>query len=305
MKYLFVFLPIFCFGQVTTYQSQVQGWNYLATMPIGYNSQETYPTLIFFPGLGEIGTNVNKLKYNGPHAYISNSFTPLPNFIIISLQPITAYPSATDMNIRINLLKSLYNIDNSRLNFTGLSHGGWCAITMVQNSNSLARTITTVEGVQPGDQNFNPDTLALKDFEGVYVCFEQQNDYRRGDVIINYLGLPSLYIITNFGGGGHCCWSSFYGPNPYNFQELNGNLYQWLYAMNLNTINIDPSKTIEVINKSLYKATVYTQYVVFNLYGQSIKTGYFKPGYNNLYLKPGYYVIKTYFGQNIFVWQTY
>ena len=305
MKYLFVFLPIFCFGQVTTYQSQVQGWNYLATMPIGYNSQETYPTLIFFPGLGEIGTNVNKLKYNGPHAYITNSFTPLPNFIVISLQPITAYPSAQDMNIRINDLKMLYNIDGSRLNFTGLSHGGWCSVTMVQNSNSLARSIITVEGVQPGDQNFYPDTLALKYFTGTYICFEQQNDYRLGDVIVNYLGSPSMYIVTNFGGGGHCCWNSFYGPNPQSFQEIGGTIYQWLYSINLNTVSLTANKTVVRINKYLYKATVYTGYNVYNIYGQTMCTGYFKPGYNTLFLKPGYYIIRTYFGQVMLVWQTY
>ena len=100
-------------------------------MPANWDSTKASPALIFFPGLGEIGTNINALKFNGPHAY-NGIAAALPNFVIISLQPITAYPSATEMNKRIDCLKVLYNLDNTRLNFTELSHGGWCTITMVK-----------------------------------------------------------------------------------------------------------------------------------------------------------------------------
>lgn len=237
---LIISLPAFC---QSTDEGKVEGWNYIATMPSDWDSTKASPALIFFPGLGEIGTNINLLKANGVHAY-NNISAALPGFVVISLQPVTAYPSATEMNKRIDCLKVLYNLDNTRLNFTGLSHGGWCTITMVQNQNSPARTITTVEGVQPGDNvTWQPDTAALKFFTSPYLCFEQKNDYRKGDMIVNYLNkkLPgqAQYIVTNFGGGGHCCWGNFYGSGntaPSKFTELNGkDLYGWLNEQN-NTI---------------------------------------------------------------------
>ncbi|MBK8775606.1 MAG: hypothetical protein IPQ27_13220 [Chitinophagaceae bacterium] len=237
---LVISLPIF---SQSTDEGKVEGWNYIATMPANWDSTKASPALIFFPGLGEIGTNINLLKANGVHAYNGISAA-LPDFVIISLQPVTAYPSAAEMNKRIDCLKVLYNLDNTRLNFTGLSHGGWCTITMVQNQNSPARTITTVEGVQPGDNvTWQPDTAALKNFTSPYICFEQKNDYRKGDFIVNYLNKKTpgqaQYILTNFGNGGHCCWSNFYGNGnsaPSSFVELNGKtLYAWLTEQN-NTI---------------------------------------------------------------------
>ena len=237
---LVIYFPVF---SQSTDEGKVEGWNYIATIPADWDSTKASPALIFFPGLGEIGTNINALKFNGPHAY-NGIAASLPGFIVISLQPITAYPSAAEMNKRIDCLKVLYNLDNTRLHFTGLSHGGWCTITMVQNQNSPARTITTVEGVQPGDNvTWQPDTAALKFFTSPYLCFEQKNDYRKGDMIVNYLNkkLPgqAQYIVTNFGGGGHCCWGNFYGSGntaPSKFTELNGkDLYGWLNEQN-NTI---------------------------------------------------------------------
>ena len=43
------------------------------------------------------------------------------------------------------------------------------------------------------------------------------------------------YIVTNFGGGGHCCWNEFYGGNgkePGRFIVEGGilNIYEWLAA---------------------------------------------------------------------------
>ena len=83
----------------------------------------------------------------------------------------------------------------------------------------------------------------VKNFTSPYICFEQKNDYRKGDFIVNYLNKKTpgqaQYIVTNFGGGGHCCWGNFYGSGntaPSKFTELNGkDLYGWLNEQN-NTI---------------------------------------------------------------------
>ena len=108
---LVIYFPVF---SQSMDEGKIEGWNYIATMPLNWDSTKASPALIFFPGLGEIGTNINALKFNGPHAY-NGIAAALPNFVIISLQPITAYPSATEMNKRIDCLKVLYNLDNTRI----------------------------------------------------------------------------------------------------------------------------------------------------------------------------------------------
>ncbi|HRD44558.1 MAG TPA: hypothetical protein PLN30_12415, partial [Ferruginibacter sp.] len=182
----------------------------------------------------------NKLKVHGPHAYPGIA-DDLPGWIIISLQPVTGYPSAGEMNIRLSSLKQLYRIDADKINLTGLSHGGWCAVTLVQNQNMNARTLITVEGVQPGNTtNFYPDTAALHNFISPYLCFEQQNDVRNGAVIVNYLNQlhpgQAKFIPTFFGNSGHCCFGFFYGnasTMPSFFSELSGQtIYQWLIQQN-------------------------------------------------------------------------
>lgn len=249
------FIILFCLIAFVAYPQTETGkvgdWNYIATLPANYDSTLKYPTVIFFPGLGEVGTDINKLKLNGVHAY-NNVASSLPGFIIFSLQPLTSYPTQSDIISRINCLEAYYAIDKSKVNLTGLSHGGWCSITAVQWGAIDVNTITTVEGVQPTNASFFPDTEALKNCNSFYLCFEQKNDYRKGDYIVNYLNskLPgqATYITTNFGNGGHCCWGNFYGngnTEPDKFSELgNKNIYEFLVDKNkgvvlgINTIDL-------------------------------------------------------------------
>ncbi len=77
--------------------TKINGWKAYVHLPDDYNSTGTkkYPTIIFFPGTGEVGTNTSLLLNYGPSHFIAqgsnlNSFvvngqTIKP--IIISLQP--------------------------------------------------------------------------------------------------------------------------------------------------------------------------------------------------------------------------
>jgi len=319
MKKIFIIL-FFAFALKTSAQSTLQavvnGWNYIVTTPVGYNANDVYPTLIFFPGIGEIGTDVNKLKIHGPHAYPGIA-DDLPGWIIISLQPVTAYPSAGEMNIRLNSLKQLYKIDADKINLTGLSHGGWCAVTLVQNQNLNARTLITVQGVQPGNTtNFFPDTAALRNFVAPYLCFEQQNDVRNGSVIVNYLNTlhpgQAKFIPTFFGNSGHCCFGFFYGnasTMPSFFSELSSQtIYLWLIQQNNFTtvsLPVNPAqqlpfvKDFVVSSKIIHlKSSKYGGYLLADLPGRIVLKGNLKPGKNLISLAnypAGIYFFKTYF----------
>jgi hypothetical protein len=258
------------FGQQTLVN--IVGWNAWVHLPSTYNSTNNYyPTIVFFPGLGEVGTDANALKSNGPSAYIEQGWNgnvlsnnSLVEFIVISLQPPAAYPRPVAVKTRIDTLISKYRIDVTRLNMTGLSHGGWVSnilATYKPTANDysymkLVRSIVDVEGVQPNDvyDATSPYPYRFTEYAnygGKELGFEQKYDDRDIQTLVNAMNAgisgSGIYTQTNFGNGGHCCWSSFYGgqgtqPTTFNLNGNNWTIYDWL--ANINKITLTPVNLI-------------------------------------------------------------
>ena len=234
--------------------TQINGWNAYVHLPANYTTTtNNYPTIIFFPGLGEVGTNASAVIANGPGAYLTQGWNGnvlvdgnTVEFIIISLQPPAAYPAEVFINDKIQLIKSLYRVDPNRLYLTGLSHGGWCSTTFVTGDAyggpytyaSQIAAVVEVEGVKPDDNSPYPnlfDNFALSG--GKLLGFEQVLDGRDIQTRVNRMNATiansAIYVQTNFGGGGHCCWNQFYGgqgtqPGNFFLGGVTQNLYQWL-----------------------------------------------------------------------------
>jgi Secretion system C-terminal sorting domain len=234
--------------------SQIGGWNAYVHLPANYAlTTINYPTIIFFPGLGEVGTNPAALISNGPGAYITQGWngnvlinSNTVEFIVISIQPPSAYPNEIQINQKIQLIKSAYRVDNNRLYLTGLSHGGWCSTTFVTGDAyggpytyaSQIAAVVEVQGVIPDDNSPYPnlfDNFAATG--GKLLGFEQRLDNRGVPTRVNRMNstVPNsaIYMQTNFGGGGHCCWNQFYGgqgttPGNFVLGGVSQNLYQWL-----------------------------------------------------------------------------
>ncbi|MCY7290715.1 MAG: hypothetical protein LH615_00885, partial [Ferruginibacter sp.] len=161
---ILLILTNFVFQEINAQQSltQINGWNAYVHLPAGYSTSSiTYPTIIFFPGLGEIGTNPNAVISNGPGAYIAQGWNgnvtvdgATVEFIVISLQPPNAYPTENSLGSRIQTIKNSYRVDPDRLYLTGLSHGGWCSSTYITgdayggpyNYASQIAAVVTVQG---------------------------------------------------------------------------------------------------------------------------------------------------------------
>ena len=247
------------YGQQTL--TQINGWNAYVHLPANYNNTTTtYPTIIFFPGLGEVGTNAASVIANGPGAYITQGWNGnviidgnTVEFIVISIQPPSAYPNELMVNEKILRIKSLYRVNRNKIYLTGLSHGGWCSTTFVTgdayggpyNYASQIAAVAEVEGVIPDDNSPYPnlfDNYALSG--GKLLGFEQIYDNRGMPTRVNRMNATkpgsAIYVQTNFGGGGHCCWASFYGgqgtlPSNFMLEGVNQNLYQWLARQTLGT----------------------------------------------------------------------
>jgi pimeloyl-ACP methyl ester carboxylesterase len=122
--YLFLCISITTTAQQTA-QSYVQKTNYLLYLPDGYAKDTTkrWPLLLFLHGSGESGSDVEKVKANGPPKYI-NEGKQYP-FIVVS-------PQAANFGWQTELLYQLlqdvkhqYRVDPNRVYLTGLSMGGF------------------------------------------------------------------------------------------------------------------------------------------------------------------------------------
>jgi len=246
---LLLLISSVAFGQGTLIK--VNNWNAYVALPPSYaaNPTKAYPTIIFFPGLGEVGTNAALLYKQGVSAYVKqgwNCTIGTTEFIVISLQPPAAYPAEVLVQERINTLKSLYRVDTKRLYLTGLSMGGWVSTTFVTGDAyggpytyaSQVAAVVDVQGVVPDDNQPYPnlwDNYAKAG--GKLLSFEQRLDNRGAPTRVNRMNAAvpgsAIYMLTNFGSGGHCCWDNFYGgngtqPSKFLINGVSQNMYEWL-----------------------------------------------------------------------------
>ena len=218
---------------------RVAGWNAYVHLPSDYDqTSKKYPTILFFPGLGEVGNDPNKLIANGPSAYLMQGWDGSAlgvQFIVISLQPPSAWPRPWTVKEKIDLLKAQYRIGDYYM--TGLSMGGWTALWYSYYYPNEIKKLVGVESVVPTDYGISIDYKAPALAGQHYLLFEQQNDYRKNDSVVYWMNQyspgSSFYQYTTFGGGGHCCWNEFYGgggkqPGVFNINGRQQTLYEWI-----------------------------------------------------------------------------
>ena len=124
---LILLWPILGFGQQAAQNLIIQDMNYLIYFPQEYSdtSNTKWPLLIFLHGMGETGTDINKVKHIGLAKNIEEG-QQLP-FIVISPQEQRS-GSGWDINTLYNFFNKIiekYPVDQDRVYLTGLSMGGY------------------------------------------------------------------------------------------------------------------------------------------------------------------------------------
>lgn len=236
---LFLLALFFCFSihaqvgnQVLT---QIGGWNAYVHLPSDYqqNPGKSYPTIVFIPGIGEVGTNANLVLLYGPGYYIARGATMEFNVngqvekpIVISLQPTASWPSAASLESRFADIISRWRVDTTRFYLTGLSMGGWAIQQYVVSNNRYSNRIAAMVPMSaPG-----PETISKMKFyamcNGKWWGFEGTNDYRFMDQIRDTMNtaLSGSARYTKY-NGGHCCWNTWYNPA---WRENGVNIYEWM-----------------------------------------------------------------------------
>ena len=116
-----------CFGSTVLAQQIVRNLNenlrYLIYTPNRYEgSGEKYPLLIFLHGVGERGTDIEKVKTHGPPMLIEKGKS-FP-FIVVSPQSEGEWKADYIYDL-IQHLRENYRIDEDRISLTGIGPGTW------------------------------------------------------------------------------------------------------------------------------------------------------------------------------------
>jgi len=98
--------------------------HYLLSLPKDYDKQDTCPLLIFLHGMGERGSDLNRVKVHGPPKLVrAGNTTP---FIIVSPQcPKTEWWRIEKLSKLLDHILATTKADPQRVYLTGLSMGGF------------------------------------------------------------------------------------------------------------------------------------------------------------------------------------
>lgn len=202
--------------------------DYLLYLPKNYQtSEQDWPLMVFLHGVGERGTDINKVKRHGPPQLIGQGHD-FP-FIVVSPQcpPKSWWPYETPKVLAlIDQIAETYRVDENRIYLTGLSMGGFGTWAIAGSHPDRFAAIAPVCG---GAINFpfiapNMKNLPVWAFHGdadTVVPVERSKEVVEA---INKAGGKAR--LTTYPGVGHNSWTQTYA---------NEELYQWLLSKSKQT----------------------------------------------------------------------
>ncbi len=240
--------------KMITYDTTFGGWNAIVTEDVALQGSDSAAGIIFFPGIGEMTTNISALTVNGPHYLINNGLwdgsVSLGNGVhhpfIISLQPPSSGNPGSAVLPKIQAILARYRIKRNSLYLTGLSQGGWQANEFVgyeatpgdNTCGMLVRAIVNLEGVEPADSTgiYPAESYPRKMGHWAKTCggrelwVEGSQDWR--DLLAGAQNMmdsvpgSATYFQVTYGGGAHCCWNTEYEPGTTWTMPSNSNISQ-------------------------------------------------------------------------------
>ena len=101
--------------------------DYLLYLPEDYKKRgaKQWPLMMFLHGVGESGTNLNKVAVHGPPKLVKSGKTNLP-FVLVSPQcPVDRVWRDDELLALLDEVIAKHNVDTNRIYLTGLSMGGY------------------------------------------------------------------------------------------------------------------------------------------------------------------------------------
>jgi poly(3-hydroxybutyrate) depolymerase len=209
-------------------------------LPQGYNSNETYPLIVFVHGLGELGQGtageLPRILWNGLPKLINQGQFPTSfsvngqthKFIVISPQ-FKQWPGATDVNDVVNYAIQNYRVNTNRIYVTGLSMGG--GVTWEYGAMFASR----VAAIVPICGATYPDNGRAQQIASNGVAVWATHNNADGTVPVSNTDTYVMYVNNNnpnpaakksiWLSASHDAWTQTYNPN---YRENNLNIYEWM-----------------------------------------------------------------------------
>ncbi len=244
-------------------------------LPKGYNpsASQTYPVILFFHGVGEVGTgstgDLKKILDNPipktlaagtfPASFTVNGQT--SSFIIISPQ-FKGWPTDADVDAVVQYTIKNYKVDTGRVYLTGLSMGGsavWSYACNFQYASKIAAIVPCsggtywqgLAGAQAMAAAHLPVLAATNQTDPIAVAQTTIDDVN----LLNSLNPTPRAILEVYPVNGHDSWSLTYDANQKIYNGMN--VYQWMLT---NTRN-KPSTSNAATPPVPTKITQYTAYL--------------------------------------------
>lgn len=106
------------------------------------NAKGKVPLLVFLHGSGERGTDLDKVKVNGPFQY--KNLIPQPVAILAPQCPAGEWWDTEAIYYLIKDIQQKYKIDESKIILTGLSMGGWGSLKLAMEHPEVFSAVVPV-----------------------------------------------------------------------------------------------------------------------------------------------------------------
>ncbi|MHC4551413.1 MAG: carboxylesterase family protein [Planctomycetota bacterium] len=193
---------------------------YLLYLPADYHAtQKDRPLLIFLHGMGERGSDINKVKLHGPPKLVEEG-KEFP-FIIVSPQcPATGVWSYEAIKVMalIDDISETYNVDQDRIYLTGLSMGGFGTWTLAATYPDRFAAIAPICG---GGSPHLADTINMPVW-AFHGDADEVVPLQRSQQMVDAVNKAGHNAkLTIYPGVEHDSWSQTYENNE---------LYEWLLS---------------------------------------------------------------------------
>lgn len=244
---LFVFTSSYSQVQTPKYNTSIgpRTNGYYEYLPQGYNNNDKYPLIVFFCGIGELGSgneaDLPKVLANGTPNQIRNGTFPTSfsvggeNFKFIVITPqFTQNPSAQEISGVLDNIVAKYRVDLNRIYLTGLSLGGGMVWRYSSFSKAYADRVAAIVPVCGAEY--------ISGNGGDYIAQAKLAvwaTHNNGDDVVSVENTNrNVYNVneaphtpdptarkTIFNQTGHNAWSKTYDLT---FKENNLNIYEWM-----------------------------------------------------------------------------
>jgi predicted peptidase len=190
---------------------------YLLYLPQEYDSVSAdWPVLFFLHGIGERGSDLEKVKTHGPPKLIAEG-RQFP-FIVVSPQcPDDQWWSADILKVLVEDISDTYRVDRDRMYLTGLSMGGYGTWALASGYPELFAAIAPVCGGGKTETAGKLRSMPVWIFHGAEDLVVPLNESQKMADALTAAGNPPKFTV--YKNVGHDAWTQTYE---------NDELYEWL-----------------------------------------------------------------------------